>query len=223
MFSITPGIMGGHAFKVLLTSHAIIIFISHPITSLTAHQPHTPRATLNRLPNPLTQFFFLKFPSGARVARSGSLDSTLTLDITFPPSTSDYPPMRLSSFNPTNGSSPVISITPLQNGSSDLLIAPVTGEWLRLPVAAPGSVWVEALGVPAACADVTGGNCSFSFASEASPTITSLQPTCIGSVEAAQVGGLLLWGVLNRERLRLPVGCCSQRLGGSFGCCGCLH
>jgi hypothetical protein len=85
----------------------------------------------------------------------------------------------VASFNPTNGSAPAVAVTTLTNASADALVAPIPGEWLRLPAAAPGAAELRVDGVLAACADPGGAGCSFKFAPSASPSVTAFSPAVL--------------------------------------------
>jgi hypothetical protein len=143
--------------------------------------------------------------AGVHVALSGGIDYALTWEITYPPATSDIPQLRIVSLDITNGSTPQIAVSTLVNASSDLLIAPIPAEWLQVPAIDPWAVQLEANGIGTACDDDARAGCTFLYAMDSTPSITSVVPTEFNATQIDQVS-LIVVCVCVYVQQRLPGG-----------------
>jgi hypothetical protein len=126
---------------------------------------------------------------GVEVQRWTDENARFIYTVTFSSLAGDLPELRVVDSSNMTGSQPSITVTTLQNGSSDAFFGPIPGDMLRVPVAYNNTVQLEVNGVAAACGSTyetslslppgsfaDAAVCGFSHSAAATPTVTHVVP-----------------------------------------------
>jgi hypothetical protein len=126
---------------------------------------------------------------GVEVQRWTDENARFTYTVTFSSVAGDLPELRVVDSSNLTGSQPSITITTLQNGSTDAFYGPIPGDMLRVPVTYNNTVQLEVNGVSAACGSTyettlslpagvvaDAAVCGFSHSAAATPTVTHVVP-----------------------------------------------
>uniref|UniRef100_A0A383WCP6 Fibrocystin-L n=1 Tax=Tetradesmus obliquus TaxID=3088 RepID=A0A383WCP6_TETOB len=127
---------------------------------------------------------------GVEVQRAVDENARLIYTVTFSSLAGDLPELRVVDSSNVTGSQPSVTVTTLQNGSTDAFYGPIPGEMLRVPVTYNNTVQLEVNGVAAACGSTyettlslppgsaaDAAVCGFSHSIAATPIVTRVVPT----------------------------------------------
>lgn len=127
---------------------------------------------------------------GVEVQRAVDENARFIYTVTFSSLVGDLPELRVVDSSNVTGSQPSVTVTTLQNGSTDAFYGPIPGEMLRVPVTYNNTVQLEVNGVAAACGSTyettlslppgsaaDAAVCGFSHSIAATPAVTRVVPT----------------------------------------------
>jgi hypothetical protein len=127
--------------------------------------------------------------NGVEVQRPVDENARFVYTVTFSSLAGDLPELLVVDSSNVTGSQPSVTVSTLQNGSSDAFYGPIPGDMLRVPITYNNTVQLEVNGVPAACGSTyetslslppgsaaDAAVCAFSHSSAATPTVTRVVP-----------------------------------------------